>query len=197
MKSHSSIRLFKSPLLEAMTHVHPSIPFVIWVPVVLFQLYLGAQTVPGLLWAGLFFLGVGFWTLTEYGMHRWVFHYDASTKAGKYLVFLFHGIHHDDPEDPTRLVMPPVVSIALGLAFYGIFQVLMGASFTHSFFAGFISGYLVYDYIHFATHHFRPKTAWGKRIKENHMKHHYLKKGGKWGVSSSFWDHALGTFHGE
>jgi sterol desaturase/sphingolipid hydroxylase (fatty acid hydroxylase superfamily) len=60
-----------------------------------------------------------------------------------------------------------------------------------------MSGYLVYDYIHFPTHHFRPKTAWGKRFKENHMKHHYLKKGGKWGVSSSFWDHALGTFHGE
>ncbi|MBU6154350.1 MAG: sterol desaturase family protein [Bdellovibrionales bacterium] len=197
MKTHESIRLFKSPILEALTHVHPSVPFLVWVPVVAYQLIQGAalQTPAALLLT--FALGVLFWTLTEYSMHRYVFHYNATTKAGKYLVFLFHGIHHDDPEDPTRLVMPPVVSISLGILFFYGFRLTLGAGPTPAFFSGFISGYLVYDYIHYATHHFRPKTAWGKRIKENHMKHHYLKKGGKWGVSSPLWDHVFGTFKGE
>ena len=197
MKTHESIRLFKSPLLEALTHVHPSVPFLVWVPVVAYQMIqaVSVQT-PGVL-ALTYALGVLFWTLTEYSMHRYVFHYNATTRAGKYLVFLFHGIHHDDPEDPTRLVMPPVVSISLGLLFFYGFRLTLGPVPTPAFFSGFISGYLVYDYIHYATHHFRPKSAWGKRIKENHMKHHYLKKGGKWGVSTPLWDHVFGTFKGE
>jgi sterol desaturase/sphingolipid hydroxylase (fatty acid hydroxylase superfamily) len=145
----------------------------------------------------LVFLGLLFWTLTEYAMHRYVFHFQARSRAGQYLVYLFHGIHHDDPEDPTRLVMPPVVSLVLGALFYALFNMVLGSARTFPFFAGFISGYLVYDYIHFATHHFRMQSAWGKALKENHMKHHYLKKGGKWGVSSPLWDHVFRTFEGQ
>jgi sterol desaturase/sphingolipid hydroxylase (fatty acid hydroxylase superfamily) len=198
MKAHSSIRLFKNPVLEALTHVHPSVPFIIWIPIVAYQTLLSVQSGLGfsgsLTWIG---LGVLFWTLTEYSMHRWVFHYRAESRFGQYLVFLFHGIHHDDPQDPTRLVMPPVVSLSLGALFYAWFVMIMGTELTRPFFSGFIGGYLVYDYIHFATHHFRPRTAWGKAVKEHHMKHHYLKKGGKWGVSTPLWDVLFGTMKGE
>jgi sterol desaturase/sphingolipid hydroxylase (fatty acid hydroxylase superfamily) len=198
MKPHQSIRIFQSPVLEALTHVHPIIPLVIWAPIVTYHLF--HSVVVDQLAAGPFALmialGLLFWTLTEYGMHRYVFHFNATTNAGKYLVWLFHGVHHDDPQDPTRLVMPPVVSLILGTAFYYLFVLLMGEVYARPFFSAFIAGYLAYDYIHFATHHFRPRTEWGKGIKENHMKHHYLKKGGKWGVSSTLWDHVFGTFQG-
>lgn len=196
MKEYQSIRLFKNPILEALTHVHPSIPFVLWIPIVSYFIFLGiTQTSMSFLMnIVLICAGVIFWTITEYGMHRYVFHYNASTKIGKYLVFLFHGIHHDDPQDPTRLVMPPVVSLTLGFVFYQGFKMLMGGEACMPFFAGFISGYLVYDYVHFATHHFTPRTQWGKKTKENHMKHHFIPKGAKWGVSTSVWDHVFGTF---
>jgi sterol desaturase/sphingolipid hydroxylase (fatty acid hydroxylase superfamily) len=119
MKAHSSIRLFKNPLLEALTHVHPSVPFVIWIPIIAYQMVLAFQGGMGL-WTAMtgIFLGLVFWTFTEYAMHRWVFHFRAESRVGKYLVFLFHGIHHDDPQDPTRLVMPPVVSLSLGALFF-------------------------------------------------------------------------------
>lgn len=196
MKQHQSIRLFKNPALEALSHVHPSVPFILWIPIVLYFLYQGFMETT--LSAGMVLLfaalGAAFWTLTEYAMHRYVFHFPAKSKAGKYLVFLFHGIHHDDPQDPTRLVMPPVVSIALAIPFYYLFKLCLGSEACMPFFAGFIGGYLVYDYIHFATHHFMPRTKWGKTLKENHMKHHFIPKGAKWGVSTSFWDHVFGTF---
>jgi sterol desaturase/sphingolipid hydroxylase (fatty acid hydroxylase superfamily) len=194
MKTHESIRLFKNPLLEALTHVHPAVPFLIWVPIVAYALIQAVSLNGAGAVAGFYALGLLFWTLTEYAMHRYVFHFSARSRVGQYLVFLFHGIHHDDPEDPTRLVMPPVVSLSLGALFYALFNLIMGQAPTYPFFAGFISGYLIYDYIHFATHHFRFRSAWGKALKENHMKHHYLKKGGKWGVSSPLWDHVFGTF---
>lgn len=194
-RGHNSIRLFKSPVLEALTHVHPSIPFVLWIPIIA---YVMAKAFGEGLGVGSFTIfaasGFLFWTLTEYSFHRYIFHYKATTKTGQYLVFLFHGIHHDDPQDPTRLVFPPIVSITLGSLFYLGFTGLFGAINGKAFFSGFMSGYLVYDYIHFATHHFRPRTAWGRKLKDNHMKHHFLEKGGKWGVSSPLWDHVFGTF---
>ena len=196
MKPYQSVRLFKNPVLEALTHVHPSIPFVLWIPVVLYFLNLSFTTTELSVATNLIYVGLGlvFWTLTEYAMHRYVFHFDAKSKAGKYLVFLFHGIHHDDPQDPTRLVMPPVVSIALAIPFYFLFKLALGAEACMPFFAGFIAGYLVYDFLHFATHHFMFKAKWFKTLKENHMKHHYMAKPGKWGVSSPIWDYVFGTF---
>lgn len=195
-KAHQSIRLFKNPVLEALTHVHPSIPFIIWLPVVAYML-IQSRTTMNIDFSviGLFFgLGLLFWTFTEYAMHRYVFHFEARSKVGKYLVFLFHGIHHDDPQDPTRLVMPPVVSITLGVVFFYLFKAVFSDLGT-PFFCGFIVGYMVYDYLHFAIHHFRPKTAWGKTLKENHMKHHFIAHGAKWGVSTPIWDHVFKTFN--
>ena len=196
MKEHQSIRLFKHPALEALSHAHPSVPFILWIPVVLYFLYQGFTHTMMSAGTNLLYVAAGliFWTLTEYGMHRYVFHYSATTKVGKYLVFLFHGIHHDDPQDPTRLVMPPVVSITLAIPFYYFFKLCLGSEACMPFFSGFMVGYLVYDYIHFATHHFMPRSQWGKTVKENHMKHHYMAKKGKWGVSTPFWDHVFGTF---
>lgn len=36
---NQSSRLFKNPALEALTHVHPSVPFIVWIPIVLYFLY--------------------------------------------------------------------------------------------------------------------------------------------------------------
>ena len=191
---HQSIRLFKNPLLEALTHVHPSVPFILWIPIIFAVLYRAEVSLTLLPLVIFFALGLFFWTATEYLMHRYVFHFEASTKAGKYLVFLFHGIHHDDPQDPTRLVMPPAVSLLLGSAFYFLFLLMMGPVVSAPFFSGFIVGYLIYDYIHFAIHHFKPRTEVGRILKDNHMKHHFIAQHGKWGVSSPLWDHVFGTF---
>ena len=37
---------------------------------------------------------------------------------GKWLVFLFHGNHHEDPKDKTRLVMPPAGAIPIMAVLY-------------------------------------------------------------------------------
>jgi sterol desaturase/sphingolipid hydroxylase (fatty acid hydroxylase superfamily) len=186
-----SRRLFKNEFLESLTHVHPSVPFILWIPVVIYCLSHASGWVSSL---ALFFVGACFWTLTEYAMHRYVFHFHATSQAGKYLVFLFHGIHHDEPQDATRLVMPPVVSITLATAFFFIFRAVLGVEATWPFFSGFMVGYLVYDFIHFSTHHFKPRTRFGVTLKENHMRHHFVEHDAKWGVSSPFWDYIFGTF---
>ena len=61
--------------------------------------------------------GYLFWTLCEYWGHRTVFHFEPDHGLGKRLHWMIHGVHHDHPNDPRRLVLPPAFSIPLALLF--------------------------------------------------------------------------------
>lgn len=191
-----SARLFKSSFLEIFTHVHWSVPLIVYVPVVTYFLYRGIAdpAVGGGKIVGLFAFGLLVWTLTEYLLHRFVFHYEPKTDFGKRIHFLAHGVHHDYPNDSLRLVMPPVISMPLAALFYGLFYVLLGAAFLPPFFAGFLVGYLFYDMIHYATHH-APMTTTpvGLWVKKHHMRHHYQTDDLYYGVSTPLWDYVFGT----
>jgi len=139
------------------------------------------------------FAGFFLWTLVEYLLHRFVFHYESEGQLGQRIHFLIHGLHHNDPIDPTRLVMPPVASLILAVIFYSAFQCVLGPVFVEPFFAFFLIGYLCYDYIHFAVHHFTPRTRLGKFLKQSHMQHHYVNPNIHLGVSSPLWDYVFGT----
>ncbi|MBC7714445.1 MAG: sterol desaturase family protein [Rhizobacter sp.] len=200
MKKHTgeSIRIFKNPILEATTHVHPIVPLVLWTPVIIFLFYYGITTqgVNASELVVLFFAGFVLWTFTEYIMHRYVFHWDAKSAAGKYFVFLFHGLHHDDPQDPTRLVMPPVPAILLASILYFIFSFIFPAKYLQVIMAYFMIGYLCYDYIHYATHHFPMTSRMGKYLRKYHLQHHYSGERSKYGVSSPVWDYVFRTTTG-
>ena len=122
-KREPPIRLFRSPFLEALTHIHPVVVVVVWVPVIgwygheAWTSRAATGTTEGELFAAAA-LGLLVWTLVEYGMHRFVFHWRfAATREGQVTAFLTHGYHHAYPRDPTRLVLPPLVLRApIGLA---------------------------------------------------------------------------------
>jgi 4-hydroxysphinganine ceramide fatty acyl 2-hydroxylase len=191
---NESVRMFDSRFLEFFSHVHPATPLVIYVPAIgfLLDLALRQRAQPAGLVVGLFVLGVLIWTFVEYTMHRWVFHYEPSSRWGKQLHFLLHGVHHDYPKDASRLVMPPVVSIPLALLFCGLFFLLFGRVAPAAF-AGFLLGYLFYDMVHYATHHFSMKRGIWLFLKKYHMRHHYDDDHVGYGVSSPLWDYVFGT----
>lgn len=190
-----SARLFESDFLELFTHVHWSVPIIIYLPVVLYFLVRtvsqGVVTLPQ--GFSLFVFGVLVWTLTEYLLHRFIFHYEPKSNWGKRLHFLTHGVHHDYPNDTKRLVMPPSVSIPLALLFYGLFYLVAGPNYVGLFFAGFIFGYIGYDEIHYATHHAPLKGRVGLWLKHHHVLHHYRDPNKGYGVSSPLWDYVFGT----
>ncbi len=190
-----SVRLFKSDFLEQFTHVNPVVPLIVWVPVFAILLY-RAFAVHGLSFGEVAlygFLGLAFWSLIEYVLHRFVFHYPAKSKLGNRLVYMLHGLHHEDPQDPTRLVMPVVPAMAYALILFPLFRIFLGPVYVETFIAFFLVGYLAYDYIHFYVHHFVPKYALGKFLKRYHMEHHFADYEAKWGVSNPFWDYVFGT----
>jgi sterol desaturase/sphingolipid hydroxylase (fatty acid hydroxylase superfamily) len=106
--------------------------------------------------------------------------------------FIIHGVHHDHPNDKLRLVMPPAVSIPLAALFLLAFSALFGDA-AFPLFAGFIAGYLTYDYTHYYVHHFVPRSDLGKRLREQHMRHHFQDHRFGFGVSSPLWDAVFRT----
>lgn len=198
-KSHEqSIRIFKNPILESFTHVHPMTPLILWAPIISYLFFYGATKngVNIFQFIILFFVGLISWTLSEYILHRFVFHWEAQSRAGKYFVFLFHGLHHDDPQDPTRLVMPPVPAILLSGILYCLFSLVIPGKFLQVFMGYFMIGYLCYDYIHYATHHFSMGSKIGKFLRKYHLQHHYSGEKSKYGVSSPLWDYVFKTISG-
>ena len=147
-----SVRMFKSSFLELFSKVHWSMPLFIFLPIISYLMYLAitSQNIGLLQVAGWLAGGIGVWTITEYVLHRWLFHYEPPGKIGKRMHFIFHGVHHDYPNDSWRLVMPPAVSLPLAAAFYFLFRNIVVHDGFFAFFAGFLAGYLFYDMLHYA-----------------------------------------------
>jgi len=181
--------LFKSRFLDFFSRIHPAVPVLIFGPVIVALFVLGARGGQGALeLAGLAAAGLWLWTFSEYWLHRKVFHWDPDHPLGHRLHFIIHGVHHDHPNDRMRLVMPPGASIPLAALFLGLFWLVFGMPTALPLFAGFLVGYLIYDYTHYYLHHVVPKSALGKRLREQHMRHHFQDHRFGYGVSSPLWD---------
>ena len=189
---NETVRLFENPVLEYFSHIHPATPVVTYVPVVAITLWFSVQAVTIVATAGCFLAGLLLWTLTEYVIHRWAFHYHPTSAFGKKIHFLVHGVHHDYPRDATRLVMPLLVSIPLAILFYFAFKMAF-TEFHYAVFSGFMLGYVAYDFIHYATHHMKMETGIGRFLKRYHLKHHYNDEHTAYGVSTPLWDYVFGT----
>lgn len=193
--STESVPMFKNGLLEALSKVHFSVPLILYIPVISYVCYYGLTHTEGGI--GVFLLsvlgGLFFWTLTEYVLHRFVFHFVPKSKWGLRMHFIFHGVHHDYPNDALRLVLPPSVSVPLALGFFFLFRAIIPANYLYGFFAGFMTGYLFYDISHYALHHLNFKNSFWKKLKKHHMKHHYQNADKGYGVSSALWDRIFGS----
>ncbi len=186
-----TVRMFKNGFLEKLSHIHYSVPLFIFLPVIgyfgyksIFVYHLSVLSIFGYIMLGLFI-----WTLTEYVLHRFVFHWLPPGKVGARLHFIFHGVHHDYPSDSKRLVMVPTVSIPLSALFFYLFKLAIGPVLVAPFFMGFLAGYLFYDMVHYAIHHYNFKSKFWLNLKHHHMLHHYKDMDHGYGVSSKIWDY--------
>jgi len=184
--------LFRKSWLEKLSRTHISVPLIIfftYAGVLLFW----SISATALAWTTttlMFAAGLIFWTLLEYLVHRFVFHYNE----GSSVQYTIHGVHHEYPKDKSRLAMPPVISIALATLLFALFRFLLGdAGF--AFTAGFLCGYALYLCIHYVVHIYPPPKNRFNILWINHSLHHYREGGYCFGVSSPLWDFVFGTMH--
>lgn len=193
--SPESQRMFRSDLLENLSKVPFYVPLIVYIPVIGYMIWmaLAEEKMEILHFAAALALGILVWSIVEYVLHRFVFHFHPEAPWAKRIHFIFHGVHHDYPNDLKRLVMPPSASIPLATLFFLLFKALLTAYYLYAFFAGFIAGYLIYDMTHYALHHYNFKNEFWKKLKKHHMLHHYSDETKGYGVSSALWDDVFRT----
>ena len=186
--------MFQSRLLDRFTRVHPVVPVLIYAPVIVVMLILAVQRDGWWATLGLVLVGYLLWTLFEYWLHRIVFHFEPEKGIGARIHWMIHGVHHDHPNDPLRLVMPPAASIPLAVLVVGALFLIFGSTHAPAVAAGFLFGYIVYDEMHYAMHHHNPTSRLGKRLRELHMRHHFQDDEKGFGISAPYWDVVFRTF---
>ena len=153
--------------------------------VIAFCLYFGRGKYGFLSTACLFTLGLMFWTLAEYLLHRFVLH-------GWPYFAKFHQAHHDDPRAmiaaPTLLSLGIFATIALLPA-----TLLAGLWPALPWFAGFLSGYVAFGAVHHIVHHSESQHVVIRHFKKFHARHHHGTEQQNYGVLTSFWDRVFGT----
>jgi len=191
-------KLFKNSYLEYLTKTHPLAIWCMYLPVIIYLPYYAANKYGFENWRVLliFLGGMFFWTLFEYMMHRFVFHFVSENPRMQRISYLIHGNHHEFPRDKQRLIMPPVPSIISASIVFLLMYPLAGKNI-FIFFPGFMLGYLLYGSMHYAIHTWNPPFKWMKPLWRNHHLHHYKSDDKGFGVSTSFWDRVFGTFFDE
>src|SRR5436305_3933353 len=121
--------MFKSRLLNSLTRTHPVVPLVLYGPVILALAASGVWRAGVLVAITLMAAGYLTWTLTEYWVHRAVFHFQPRGPRSESFVWAIHGLPHAHPNDPRRAVTSPVPSPPIGSAAAFLFWLLLtGAS---------------------------------------------------------------------
>src|SRR5215213_8277917 len=145
------------------------------------------------------FLLIGFgvlsWTLIEYGLHRFVFHFNARSTFGEKLVYAAHLSHHENPRALNRLFASLLISLPIATIYLLLAWVAMRSLHAASYvFTGLIAGYFCYEWLHFQAHHRRPRLRLFRYLRKYHLLHHYQTPGLRFGVTSPLFDLILGTF---
>jgi sterol desaturase/sphingolipid hydroxylase (fatty acid hydroxylase superfamily) len=191
-KGHVS--LFRNPLLEVLTKSNPLFSWCMFVTVIIVLLNYSITVLGfGVGFSALLFIaGLVFWTLFEYLVHRFVFHWVSSNPVVEKMTYLFHGNHHHFPRDRQRLFMPPVPSLLIAGAVFTVMYLVIG-KYAFVFFPGFILGHLLHASLHYAIHAWHPPFKWMKPLWRNHHLHHYTSVEKGFGITSTLWDHVFGT----
>ena len=194
ISNKGSATLFQNRLLERLTRTTFYFPVVLYLVIGMvtsvycyFSLSIHILTI-----IGLFVTGVFIFTLVEYLIHRFVFHFKANTPRQHELKYKIHAVHHHYPKDKDRLAMPPLMSLTLAALFFLLYKWLFG-NYGIALFSGFVSGYSIYLIIHYAVHRYRQPHNFLSILWKHHSLHHYRSDSSALSVSNPMWDYIFGT----
>ena len=139
----------------------------------------------------------------EWVTHKYTLHRDLTDKPGfwrDYQIRLHHG-HHVHPERrdlqfaPTSAIILMFVQLYLSYALM-VFIVDQPHVVVLVPLLTSIAYYLIYEWTHLAHHtkDYTPLTAWGRALREAHMRHHFHNENYNWGITNGLGDVVLGTW---
>ncbi|NPA33368.1 MAG: fatty acid hydroxylase [Chlorobi bacterium] len=187
-----------NPTLNRIARTPIWLPWAVYLPIIAVIVGFAIFEIKMNIWSviALFLLGWFTWTITEYIVHRFLYHTETDWEWLRRIQDRGHGIHHRHPKDPYCLAMPPIFSIFLAAGLFVLFYYLL-KDLAFAFYGGFVFGYLVYLLFHWAQHRL-PKRDVPKFLQplwEHHVIHHYKDPDVNFGVSTRLWDFLFRTTH--
>jgi sterol desaturase/sphingolipid hydroxylase (fatty acid hydroxylase superfamily) len=172
-----------SPLLPTAFYGTLAAGFIAW--------NLLAERPPAWAWVVLPAAGVLLWTLIEYALHSQFFH---DPPARLRWMSLSHGSHHEEPDDPARIVARLSFTFPIALILFPLLSlVLWNVRWGALVMVGLIVGYLSYEVIHFSIHRAPRVRRLLKPLASHHLHHHYADPTRCFGVTTTLWDRVFRT----
>jgi len=159
----------------------------------LLSLLWSPSALPGPALVALGLTGLALWTLIEYLTHRYVLH-------GLQPFRRWHALHHGQPQQCMGL--PTWASAALfAILVYAPLLAWAGPGIAAALMAGVLAGYLLYSVTHQGIHQdgdpdrdpAASRGLWLERRRRWHALHHEGTLARCYGVTTTFWDRALGS----
>lgn len=139
--------------------------------------------------AGLLLAGMAMWTLGEYLMHRFAMH----EMRGKGMASREHLRHHaerDSVLESWYFAWAGVLGVGFALGVNA--QNAVGWA-GWALGVGWVSGYGVYDWLHFRAHRRHVANGYERWLRRHHFHHHFGHPMANHGVTSPVWDKVFGT----
>jgi len=133
--------------------------------------------------------GAAAWTLTEYVLHRFVFHGLSPNAPGAGE----HRQHHASPDYFAPWWQKALAAVAATAVILPGVVFATGAKTGIGFTIGFIAMYLVYEVLHRRAHTHPPRGRYGRWRRRNHFAHHFSDPSRAHGVTSPAWDRVFKT----
>ncbi|KAI8976187.1 hypothetical protein BDB01DRAFT_899348 [Pilobolus umbonatus] len=187
---------FGHPLLEPLSKTVWWVVPLFWLPYVGYNLYQSMHYGNLPLTVVFFLFGILIWTLLEYILHRFLFHFDDRMPQHQlmYLLhFVLHGFHHYLPMDRLRLVVPPTLFVVLAYPWISLGHILFPPFMSYGVIAGGMFGYVCYDMTHYYLHHSKVIPFHFREMKKYHLAHHYKDFEVGYGITSKMWDYVFNT----
>nr|WP_124727853.1 sterol desaturase family protein [Staphylospora marina] len=145
-------------------------------------------------------VGALLFSAMEYATHRFVFHMSPPKHPVLFkLLRRLHYDHHERPDD-LKLLFLPIWYSGPQLILVGAVTLWLTDSWGWALLltAGSVLGLLHYEWTHYVAHRpVRPITKWGRRLKRQHLLHHFKNERYWFGVTHSVCDRLFGTFPDE
>jgi sterol desaturase/sphingolipid hydroxylase (fatty acid hydroxylase superfamily) len=125
------------------------------------------------------------WTFEEYVIHRFVLHDERW--MGR-----VHGKHHERPTDKTRIFVPIIITVFLGVIHYIPIALYFGTWIACANLVSHIFCYACFEWVHYDSHIWRSAFLRGPR--QFHLLHHKsMSVTQNYGFTSASWDLIFGT----
>ena len=136
---------------------------------------------------GAVFSGYLLWGLSEYIVHRWMYHHDDSIFGDG------HRIHHEDAM--VLIAMPWFMTTISVFSLWYLCAVALHIPNFSGCLAGWLAGFVWYSIVHHSHHHWNIQSSWMRKLKAYHRIHHQFPDR-NYGVTMRFWDDVFRTrFH--